>query len=42
LRGLVSGTVGGDDGVADLLAKLGVATENEAIQHAIRAGVTWG
>jgi hypothetical protein len=27
--------------VEDLLAKLGVGTENEAIQYAIKSGVTW-
>jgi tetratricopeptide (TPR) repeat protein len=47
LRAVTSGTAAGsktgDDPspVDDLLAKLGVATENEAIEYAIRAGVTW-
>jgi hypothetical protein len=27
--------------VGTLLSKLGVETENEAIQYAIKAGVTW-
>jgi class 3 adenylate cyclase/tetratricopeptide (TPR) repeat protein len=41
LRDLASGSAGGRSEVGDLLAKLGVATENEAIQYAIKAGVTW-
>jgi hypothetical protein len=50
LRELASGVVGaragksgqGDsDRVVSLLTKLGVETENEAIQYAIRSGVTW-
>jgi tetratricopeptide (TPR) repeat protein len=46
LRAVTAGTAGARAGdgpgpVDDLLAKLGVATENEAIEYAIRAGVTW-
>ncbi|HJQ77567.1 MAG TPA: AAA family ATPase, partial [Acidimicrobiia bacterium] len=46
LRAVTSGTAGPKTGeginpVEDLLTKLGVATENEAIEYAIRAGVTW-
>ena len=46
LRAVTSGTAGskGGDGpspVDDLLAKLGVASESEAIEYAIKAGVTW-
>ena len=41
LRGLAAGSATADDEVSELLAKLGVASENEAIQYAIRAGVTW-
>ncbi|HEX9644219.1 MAG TPA: AAA family ATPase [Acidimicrobiia bacterium] len=36
-----SGSGGASAQVGDLLAKLGVRTENEAIQYAIRAGVAW-
>jgi tetratricopeptide (TPR) repeat protein len=41
LRELASGSAAGQAGVDALLAKLGAATENEAIQYAIKAGVTW-
>jgi hypothetical protein len=44
LRELASGTVGTDGGadrVDELLAKLGVASESEAIEYAIKAGVAW-
>ncbi len=46
LRAVTSGTAGSHTGdgpspVDDLLAKLGVATENEAIEYAIRTGVAW-
>jgi len=51
LRDLASGTVavgeeagegnGGSDEVDELLAKLGVASRSEAIEYAIKAGVTW-
>ena len=49
LRDLAAGSFGGrsagrvdpSNQVEDLLAKLGVETEKEAIQYAIRAGVTW-
>lgn len=48
LRELASGSVAartgngqGSSQVDELLAKLGVETENEAIEYAIRAGVTW-
>nr|MDP9494800.1 ribbon-helix-helix domain-containing protein [Actinomycetota bacterium] len=49
LRDLASGTVsvgenpgaGGADDVDELLAKLGVASRSEAIEYAIKAGVTW-
>jgi hypothetical protein len=41
LRELASGSSERSPGVDDLLARLGVATENEAIQYAIKAGVTW-
>ncbi|HEY6635300.1 MAG TPA: AAA family ATPase [Acidimicrobiia bacterium] len=46
LRAVTSGTAAarGGDGpspVDDLLAKLGVATEHEAIEYAIKAGVAW-
>ncbi|MEX0863903.1 MAG: AAA family ATPase [Acidimicrobiia bacterium] len=32
---------GGSDAVEELLAKLGVTSETEAIEYAIKAGVTW-
>jgi len=38
---MASGSSDRSTGVDDLLAKLGVTTENEAIQYAIKAGVTW-
>jgi class 3 adenylate cyclase/tetratricopeptide (TPR) repeat protein len=46
LRAVTSGTVepstvDGPSPVDELLAKLGVASESEAIQYAIKAGVTW-
>jgi hypothetical protein len=45
LRELASGSVGGRSDVSDrvggLLTKLGVDTENEAIQYAIKSGVAW-
>jgi len=46
LRDLASGSVGSGDPadwnqVGDLLTKLGVESENEAIQYAIKSGVTW-
>lgn len=46
LRDLASGSLTPASGnapgrVRDLLAKLGVTTENEAIQYAIKAGVAW-
>ena len=41
LRELASGSSDRSPDVDDLLARLGVATENEAIQYAIKAGVTW-
>jgi tetratricopeptide (TPR) repeat protein len=49
LRDLASGAVGGDrvggppgsSEVEELLAKLGVASETEAIEYAIKTGVTW-
>jgi tetratricopeptide (TPR) repeat protein len=41
LRELASGSSDRSPGVDDLLARLGVATENEAIEYAIKAGVTW-
>jgi hypothetical protein len=41
LRDLASGTRSGSDEVGSLLAKLGVDTETEAIEAAIKAGVTW-
>jgi predicted ATPase/class 3 adenylate cyclase len=41
LRELASGSGGGRPEVGSLLFKLGVETENEAIQYAIKAGVTW-
>jgi tetratricopeptide (TPR) repeat protein len=42
LRDLASGErAGGSDQVGQLLAKLGVASETEAIEYAIKAGVTW-
>ncbi len=46
LRAVTSGTAparGGDgpSPVDDLLAKLGVANEHEAIEYAIKAGVAW-
>jgi tetratricopeptide (TPR) repeat protein len=41
LRDLASGTRTGSDDVGSLLAKLGVDTETEAIEAAIKAGVTW-
>jgi tetratricopeptide (TPR) repeat protein len=46
LRAVTSGTAESKTGVGpspvdDLLAKLGVASESEAIQYAIKAGVTW-
>ncbi|HEU4915913.1 MAG TPA: AAA family ATPase, partial [Acidimicrobiia bacterium] len=48
LRELASGPVGARPGngrgsgrVGELLAKLGVETENEAIEYAIRTGITW-
>jgi hypothetical protein len=46
LRAVTSGTSGTKNGqdpspVDDLLAKLGVVSESEAIQYAIKAGVTW-
>ena len=41
LRELASGSSDRSPEVDDLLARLGVATENEAIQYAIKAGVTW-
>ena len=43
LRELASGTVGqgGGDGIEELLSKLGVASETEAIEYAIKSGVTW-
>jgi hypothetical protein len=41
LRDLASGTRTGSDDVGGLLAKLGVDTETEAIEAAIKAGVTW-
>jgi hypothetical protein len=49
LRDLAAGSVEvragqrttGSAQVSDLLAKLGVQSENEAIEYAIRAGVTW-
>jgi hypothetical protein len=48
LRDLASGTVTanrlggpGSADVEELLAKLGVASESEAIEYAIKAGVTW-
>jgi len=41
LREMASGSSDRSTGVEGLLAKLGVATENEAIQYAIKAGVTW-
>ncbi|MGH8942749.1 MAG: ATP-binding protein [Acidimicrobiia bacterium] len=41
LRELASGSSDRSPEVDDLLARLGVATENEAIEYAIKAGVTW-
>jgi predicted ATPase/class 3 adenylate cyclase len=41
LRELASGSEVGGPEVGTLLSKLGVETENEAIQYAIKAGVTW-
>ncbi len=41
LRDLASGSSDRSPKVDDLLARLGVETENEAIQYAIKAGVTW-
>jgi hypothetical protein len=49
LRDLAAGSVvadhgegpGGSDAMEELLAKLGVASESEAIEYAIKAGVTW-
>ena len=41
LRELASGASDRSPEVDDLLARLGVATENEAIEYAIKAGVTW-
>jgi hypothetical protein len=41
LRDIASGTRTGSDDVGGLLAKLGVDTETEAIEAAIKAGVTW-
>ena len=41
LRELASGSGIGGAEVGTLLSKLGVETENEAIQYAIKAGVTW-
>ena len=42
LRDLASGEAADDsDRVAELLAKLGLASKTEAIQYAIKAGVTW-
>ena len=41
LRELASGSSQRSPGVDDLLARLGVESENEAIQYAIKAGVTW-
>ncbi len=47
LRDLASGSMtanqvgGGSDDVEELLAKLGVASETEAIEYAIKTGVTW-
>ena len=41
LREMASGSSDRTPGVHDLLARLGVSTENEAIQYAIKAGVTW-
>jgi class 3 adenylate cyclase len=45
IRSLAEGTIGDGETypaeVEDLLAKLGVASPAEAIQYAIRAGVTW-
>jgi predicted ATPase/class 3 adenylate cyclase len=41
LRELASGSAADRSGVDDLLAKLGVESENEAIQYAIKTGVTW-
>jgi tetratricopeptide (TPR) repeat protein len=41
LRGLASGSDVDGPEVGNLLSKLGVETENEAIQYAIKAGVTW-
>ncbi|HWL49197.1 MAG TPA: hypothetical protein VNT92_04915, partial [Acidimicrobiia bacterium] len=41
LREMASGSSDRGPDVDELLARLGVATENEAIQYAIKAGVTW-
>jgi len=41
LREFASGSSVRSPEVDDLLARLGVATENEAIEYAIKAGVTW-
>ncbi len=44
LRGMTLGAADNEvsrEEISDLLAKLGVQSETEAIEHAIRAGVTW-
>jgi hypothetical protein len=42
LRELASGSAAArSPAVDELLARLGVASENEAIHYAIKAGVTW-
>lgn len=44
LRAITSGSVdhgATEDEISDLLSKLGVASETEAIEYAIKAGVTW-
>jgi tetratricopeptide (TPR) repeat protein len=41
LRDLASGARSGSDRMEGLLAKLGVSSETEAIEYAIKAGVTW-